>query len=152
MQCCALQFVWQYDVYCFVNHNVFVHEIAWPDEVEERHLMALNLDFLDYIRTIDNALVKLRKPWNNSNHVKLFNDHKKILHCWTQKNTVMVSCKGPFTHLNLGFSHSYHDVRFSTTLTSIGARVLTSLMTTVALRIFLQILSILERTCPLHGD
>ena len=43
--------------------------------------MALNLDFLDYIRTINNALVKIQKPWNNSNHVKSFNGHKKKLHC-----------------------------------------------------------------------
>ena len=76
----------------------FAHEIYWSNEMERRRFASINLYFSGCFGIIDDVLVKIWKPWNNSNHAIWLNGRKKM---YCMNYTVVVSHKAIFVHLVL---------------------------------------------------
>lgn len=77
---------------CFMHHQC---SWSWDSLAQwgwvRRCLATMNLDLLGCIKIIDCTLIKIWKAWYNSNHVKRFNDCKKMC---CLNTTIVVSHEG----------------------------------------------------------
>jgi hypothetical protein len=121
----------------------FAHEIYWSNEMERRRLASINPHFPGCFGIIDGVLVKIWKPWNNSNHAILLNGHKKV---YCMNYTVVVLHKAIFVHLDLTLL-GIMLLRLSTIPTFKVVGVPTPLMVTILFEYLLKIPNTLEKTC-----
>jgi hypothetical protein len=109
-------FQWNYSRLAVCDYLVFVascvnvalcNEICWPTADERRAAGRSIEGFRGCNGFIDGTLVKIRKPFRNSEHSRWFNGRKKI---YSMNNTVMIDHDGLFIHLDVGYPGSFHDV------------------------------------------
>lgn len=74
-------------------------EIKWPTPDQRRELSTRITQFLGCIGMIDGTLVKIRRPFVDTQHARWFNDRKKM---YVMNNTIMVDHNGLFIHVDLG--------------------------------------------------
>ena len=94
-----------------INGSI-AHVISWPDEIERCSMGALNPHFLVCVGIIDDVLVDIFHHWNNPLDSKWF-DGREIyiyIYIYCMNNTVVISNKGSFLHLDLEFPSLFHDV------------------------------------------
>lgn len=89
-----------FSLLCAIQMHLLMRFLR-PDEVEQWCWSSLNPHFPSCTGIIAGTIVKIQKPWNNFNHTKWFNGHKKMHY---MNDMVVVSHIALFIHLDLGFS------------------------------------------------
>lgn len=82
-------------------------EIRWPSSAERQQLSAVLPQFPGCIGFIDGTLVKIRRPFRDTQHRSWFNGRKKM-YCFN--NTVIIDHNGLFTFVDPGYPGKWHDV------------------------------------------
>ena len=89
----------------YIN-EVFQHEIECPNSYEREKLGQQHPTFEGHIGFIDDILVKIHRPYKDSNHSRFFNN-KKI---FSINNKMVVDHNSLFIYIDHRYLGSFHDV------------------------------------------
>jgi DDE superfamily endonuclease len=93
-------------IYSVIN-VVLANDITWPN-ADTRGVLANRVPgFRACIGLIDGALCKIRRPYRNPDHARLFNGRKKM---YSMNRTVIVDHDSLSIYVDRGYPGSFHDV------------------------------------------